>query len=157
MPEIKMETRFEPSDPDYQRKVQNSFARQGAMQALNITIERLEPGWIELKLPYQKAFTQQHGFLHAGIISTALDSACGYAAFSLMPKEAAVLSVEFKVNLLSPAKGDSFRVVGHVIKPGKTITVCQAEAYAYFDHQNKLIAQMAGTIMAVYHREGIQM
>jgi len=93
------------------------------MGTLGVEILRLDPGEIELAMPYNCAYTQQHGFMHAGIITTALDSACGYAAFSLMPAGAAVLTVEFKTNLLAPAKGESFRFRAHVIKPGRTLTL----------------------------------
>lgn len=126
------------------------------MQSMQIALARVEPGLVELTMPYQTAFTQQHGFVHAGVISTALDSACGYAAFSLMPAEAAVLSVEFKVNLLAPAKGDSFRFLAQVLKPGRTITVVEAKAYAISDEQEKLVASMNGTMMSLIDRAGIQ-
>jgi uncharacterized protein (TIGR00369 family) len=145
-----------PRDPDYEDKVRASFQRQRAMATLGITIESLEPGRIELRMPYDEAYTQQHGFVHAGVLSTVLDSACGYAAFSLMPPEAAVLSIEFKVNLLAPARGDHFRVTGQVLKAGRTITVCLAEAYACEGGTEKRVAQMTGTMMTVLGREGIE-
>jgi len=94
-----------PSDPDFEARVRASFARQQAMATLGIAIVDVEAGRIELEMSYDPAFTQQHGFVHAGVISTALDSACGYAAFSLMDASAAVLTVEYKLNLLAPAKG----------------------------------------------------
>jgi uncharacterized protein (TIGR00369 family) len=146
---------FQPKDPGYRLRVENSFARQKAMSTLKITLVRLEPGEVELTFPYQEEFTQQHGFVHAGILAAALDSACGYAAFSLMPPEAAVLTVEFKANLLAPAQGDFFRVVGWVVKPGRTISVCQAEAFACSDNGSRLVASMTGTLMAVFDREGM--
>jgi len=90
------------------------------------------------------------------MLAAVMDSACGYAAFSLMPENAAVLAVEFKINLLSPAKGESFRVIGEVIKPGRTISFCQADAFASNDGKSKLVAQMTGTMMAVYDRAGIE-
>ena len=111
-------------DPNFAQRVRASFARQQVMQTLAVEIVRLAPGEIELAMPSAPAFTQQHGFIHAGIISTVLDSACGYAAFSLMPVEAAVLTVEFKINLLAPAKGNRFTFYAQVVKPGKTLTVC---------------------------------
>ncbi len=147
---------FQPQDPNYRVRVENSFARQRAMTTLKITLARLDPGEVELRLPYQEELTQQHGFMHAGILATALDSACGYAAFSLMPPQAAVLTIEFKTNLLAPAQGDFFRVVGRVVKPGRTITVCQAEAFACRENDSKLVASMTGTLMAVFDRAGIQ-
>src|SRR3984885_2386847 len=121
---------FQPNDANFADRVRASFARQPAMQTLGVAIARLAPGEIELTMPYELAFTQQHGFIHAGIITTALDSACGYAAFSLMPADAAVLTVEFKTNLLAPAKGDRFLFRAHVVKPGRTLTVCEAQALA---------------------------
>jgi len=147
---------FQPQDPNYRIRVENSFARQKAMVTLKITLARIEPGEIELTFPYQEELTQQHGFIHAGVLATALDSACGYAAFSLMPPQAAVLTIEFKTNLLAPAQGEFFRVVGRVVKPGRTITVCQAEAFACRQGQSRLVASMTGTLMALVDREDIQ-
>ncbi len=125
------------------------------MRSLGIEIVRLDPGDIELTMPYHIAFTQQHGFMHAGIITTALDSACGYAAFSLMPADAAVLSVEFKTNLISPAKGESFIFRAQVIKPGRTLTFCEGRAFAMQAGEERLIATMSATAMAVFQRAGI--
>jgi uncharacterized protein (TIGR00369 family) len=153
---LEKHTLFQVQDPNYRVRVENSFARQKAIATLKITLARLDPGEVELTFPYQEELTQQHGFIHAGILATALDSACGYAAFSLMPPEAAVLTVEFKTNLLAPAQGDFFRVVGRVVKPGRTITVCQAEAFACRQNQSRLVASMTGTLMALVDREGIQ-
>jgi len=99
---------FQAKDPNFADRVRASFAQQRTMATLGVAIARLAPGEIELAMPYEPAYTQQHGFMHAGIIATALDTACGYAAFSLMPAAAAVLTVEFKTNLLAPAKGDRF-------------------------------------------------
>jgi uncharacterized protein (TIGR00369 family) len=147
---------YEAKDPDFRRRVEASFARQQVMRTLGITLARIEPGQIELAMPYADAYTQQHGFVHAGIISTALDSACGYAAFSLMPADAAVLTVEFKTNLLAPAKGDQFLFRGHVVKAGRTLTVCEARAFASHQGAERLIATMTGTLMAVFDRGGIQ-
>jgi len=126
------------------------------MNSLGITIENIEPGRIELKMPYLEEYTQQHGFVHAGILSTAMDSACGYAAFSLMPEEAAVLTIEYKLNLLAPAKGDFFLVIGKVLKVGRTVIVCQAEAYSSEKGEQKLVAQMTGTMMTIVGRKGIE-
>lgn len=142
-------------DEDFEEKVRRSFARQRAMETLGITLEKIEPGSVELHMPFNEAYTQQHGFLHAGIVSTALDSACGYAAFSLMPEEAAVLSIEYKINLLSPAKGDHFIFIGKVLKPGKNVSVCLSEAYSQTLGERKLVAQMTGTMMTVIGRDGI--
>jgi len=139
----------------YDQKVRDSFARQSAMKSLGIEISKLELGQIELVMPYNADFTQQHGFMHAGIISTALDSACGYAAFSLMEEEAAVLTVEFKTSLLAPADGSKFIFRAHVVKPGRTLTFVEATAYAIKDDEEKKIATMSGTMMSVLGRENI--
>jgi len=152
---MKPENYFKPRDKNFCRKVEESFALQNAMKTIGCTIDTIEPGRIQLQFPYDEKLTQQHGFVHAGFIATAMDSACGYAAFSLMPENAAVLAVEFKVNFLAPAKGELFRIVGKVLKPGRTITVCQAEAFAIDGGDEKLVSQMTGTMMAVYDREGI--
>jgi len=144
------------TDDHFQQRVKDSFARQQAMATLGIQLQSVKAGQVVLAMPYQEQLTQQHGFLHAGIISTALDSACGYAAFSLMPADAAVLSIEFKVNLLSPARGQHFRFEAEVLKPGRTITVAEGKAYALQDGQEKLIASMTASLMAVYERAGIQ-
>ena len=141
-------TSFSPVDPDVEARVAASFARQQAMSTPGIRIEKIEAGRIELRMPCAAAYAQQHGFVHAGIVATALDSACGYAAFSLMPSDAAVLTVEFKINLLAPAKGESFVFRAHVVKPGRTISVCDGQAFALQAGQEKLIATMTGTLMA---------
>jgi uncharacterized protein (TIGR00369 family) len=150
-----MSSQFKPS-AGYKEKVIESFNRQGMMKTINASILAIRPGEIELEFPYQSNLTQQHGFIHAGIVSTVLDTACGYAAFSLMPENAAVLTIEFKVNLLSPAKGERFRAVGKVKKPGKNITVTEGELFAHEEDGQKLVAIMVATIMSVYDRESIE-
>lgn len=126
------------------------------MTTLGATLVSVHPGRVEIALPWSQPLTQQHGFLHAGMVATALDSACGYAGFSLMPVEAAVLTIEFKINLLAPAQGESFRMVGTVIKPGRTVTVCEGHAYAIDGGKEKLIATMGCTLMAVIGRDNIR-
>jgi len=148
--------KFTPKDPNFAERVRASFARQRAMQTLGVEISRVDPGEIELTMPYALAYTQQHGFMHAGIIAAALDSACGYAAFSLMPAEAAVLTVEFKTNLIAPAAGQRFTFRAHVVKPGRTLTVCDGRAFAIAnDGEERLVATMTGTLMAVFERAGV--
>lgn len=144
-----------PRDPGFQARVADSFARQEAMRTLGVTLRSVEAGTVVLAMAYDRRLTQQHGFIHAGIVSAALDSACGYAAFSLMPAEAAVLTIEFKLNLLSPAKGEEFLFKGHVVKPGRTITVCEGHAFALQGGREKLVATMTGTLMALTDREGM--
>ncbi len=144
-------------DPDFEERVRKSFARQSAMTTIGAELTLVTPGIIEIEMPHSVGLTQQHGFLHAGIISTALDSACGYAAFSLMPANAGVLTIEFKVNLLAPGKGERFLFRGSVTKPGRTIIVADGQAYAFAaDGEAKLIATMTGTMMTVVGREGVE-
>jgi uncharacterized protein (TIGR00369 family) len=147
---------FQPKDPNFAERVRASFARQRMMHTLGVEIARIAPGEIELAMPYGAAFTQQHGFIHAGIVATVLDSACGYAAFSLMPADAAVLTVEFKTNLLAPAKGERFLFRAHVVKPGRTLTVSDGRAFAIDSGgDERLVASMNGTLMAIYDRPNI--
>ncbi len=148
--------RFEPQDPDYAARVRASFERQGAMATIGAALTSVEPGEVTIELAWAQGLTQQHGFLHAGIVAAALDSACGYAGSSLMPAEAAILTIEYKINLLAPAKGQRFRMDGMVIKPGRTITVAEGKAYAIDNGQEKLVATMSATLMAVFGREGIR-
>jgi uncharacterized protein (TIGR00369 family) len=144
--------RFEPKNPDYRKVATETFDRQQAMQTLGISIARLEPGEVDLSMPYSTAFTQQNGFVHAGIITAGLDNACGIAAFTLMPAGSDILTVEFKTNLLAPAKGERFYFRAHVVKPGRTLTVCEAQAFAETDGIESLIATMTGTLMALPRR-----
>jgi len=149
-------TPFKPQDGDFETRVRESFARQAVMQTLRATIARITPGIVEIEMPFSENCTQQHGFLHAGIIATGLDSACGYAAYTLMPVDAAILTIEFKVNLLSPGLGERFLFRGEVTKPGRTILVSDGRAYAISgDGDVKLIATMTGTLMTVTGREGL--
>jgi uncharacterized protein (TIGR00369 family) len=144
--------RFEPKNPDYRAIATATFERQQAMRTLGISIARLEPGEVELAMPYSQAWTQQNGFVHAGIITAGLDTACGIAAFTLMPAGTDVLTVEFKTNLLAPASGERFVFRAHVVKPGRTLTVCDAQAFAERDGAEGLIATMTGTLMALPRR-----
>lgn len=147
---------FTANNPKFKQRVQHSFDRQQAMATLGASIIDIEAGKVSIRLPFSEALTQQHGFIHAGIISTVLDSACGYAAFSLMPVNAAVLTIEYKINLLSPAKGDWFEAIGIVKKPGRNVTVADGEVYAHSGGDRKLVASMVGTLMSIYDREGIE-
>src|SRR6478735_1679527 len=115
------------------------------MATIGATLAEVAPGRVVIELPWQQALTQQHGFLHAGMVATALDSACGYAGFSLMALDAAVLTIEYKINLLAPAQGERFRMEGLVVKPGRTITVTEGRAYALDGGKQKLIATMGAT------------
>ncbi len=150
-----MSGRLEPAG-DYEGRVRESFARQQAMATIGAELTRVEAGVVEIEMAYRPELTQQHGFLHGGVISAALDSACGYAAYSLMPEDAAVLTIEFKVNLLAPGKGERFLFRGSVTKPGRTIIVADGQAYAFDGDSNaRLIATMTATLMTVSGREGM--
>lgn len=145
----------EKPDENFQARVAASFGKQAAMRTIGASLSRVEYGVVEIELPFRDDLTQQHGFLHAGILSTALDSACGYAALSVMPADAAVLTIEFKINLLSPGRGERFLFRGEVTKPGNTIIVSDGRAYAISDGPAKLVASMTGTMMVVRGREGM--
>ena len=146
---------FEPRNPLYEQRVRDSFALQGVMHHMGAQLGLITPGAVDIELAWAKELTQQHGFLHAGVVSAALDSACGYAAFTLMVPEAEVLTIEFKINLLAPAQGERFRMEGRVLKPGRTITVCEGRAYALHGGGEKLIATMGCTLMAITARADV--
>ncbi len=148
--------RFEPKNPDYRAIATDTFNRQRAMRTLGISIARLEPGEVDLSMAYSPDFTQQNGFVHAGIITAGLDNACGIAAFTLMPAGSDILTVEFKTNLLAPARGERFVFRATVVKPGRTLTFCEGRAYADHDGVEILIATMTATLMALPRREGAQ-
>ena len=150
-----MTSAFKAQTEQFEQRIRDSFERQGAMRTIGAQLIRVEPGAVDIGMNWAQALTQQHGFLHAGMVSTALDSACGFAALSLMPANAAVLSIEFKINLLAPAKGQSFRMEGRVIKPGRTILVTEGRAFAINDGHEKLIATMGCTLMCVQGRDGL--
>jgi uncharacterized protein (TIGR00369 family) len=147
---------FQPADPAYAERVRASFALQGAMQTIGATLADVQTGEVTIELDWAAGLTQQHGFLHAGILATALDSACGYAGFTLMPADAGILTIEYKINLLAPGKGQRFRMVGQVVKPGRTITVCEGRAYAIDDGREKLIATMGATLMTIVGRADVK-
>lgn len=130
-------------------RIRESFARQAAMKLIGAEVVSVQPGEVVLSLVHKPELTQQHGYLHAGVITTLLDSAAGYAALTTMPEGKEVVSVEFKVNMLSPAVGERFRAVGQVRRAGKTLTVVTAEAFALQDGQEKLVALLQGTMFAV--------
>lgn len=143
---------IQPRDPAFESRVRASFDRQRAMQTIGARIVRVEPGEVELELPFRDDLTQQHGFLHAGIVTTLVDSACGYAALSVMDRESAVLSVEYKVNLLAPAIGERMRAIGRVIKSGRTLVVCTGEVIAVANGAEQVVTVMQATMMAVRGR-----
>ena len=145
-------TAFEPKNPGYRAAAIAMFDGQPAMRSLGITIVRLGPGEVELAMLHSPEFTQQNGFIHAGIITAGLDNACGVAAFTLMPHKADILTVEFKTTLLAPARGERFVFKAEVVKPGRTLTFCEARVFAEHEGKTTLIATMTGTLMAMLPR-----
>ena len=144
---------FAPADPGFDARVRDSFARQQVMRTLGVEMTGLSPGHCELRMPFADAFTQQHGFLHAGIVTTVADSAAGYAAFSLMPAEATVLTVEFKQNLLAPAEGRLLIARAHVVRPGRQLSVVQSESFVQApDGTEKPVALMQATMVCLTGR-----
>jgi uncharacterized protein (TIGR00369 family) len=136
-----------PLDDATASRVRASFARQGVMETLGAELADIGAGRVEIALPIEPHLSQQDGFLHAGVIVAALDSACGYAALTLMPNDAEVLTVELKVNLLAPASGDSLAAEGEVVRAGRTLTVCRGEAYALQDARRVHVATMLATMV----------
>jgi uncharacterized protein (TIGR00369 family) len=141
---------FEPKTPRFEERVRESFAWQGLMKSIGASLLRVAPGEVVIQLPFRDDLTQQHGYLHAGIVTSIADTACGYAAFTLMPEEADVLSVEYKINLLSPARGERFIARATVKRAGRNLTVCEAEVFAVNSGEEKLIAAMLATMMAIF-------
>ena len=146
---------FQPADPTYDARVRASFARQSMMKLLGASLEHVAPGAVDIRLPFRADLTQQHGFLHAGVTTSIADSACGYAAFTLMPPGAAVLTVEFKVNLIAPAAGETFVARGRVLKAGRTLTTCSGDVFALDGGDEKHVLTMLGTVMTVQNRSGL--
>ena len=146
---------FQPADPAFDSRVRASFARQSMMKLLGASLEQVAPGAVDIRLPFRADLTQQHGFLHAGVTTSIADSACGYAAFTLMPPGAAVLTVEFKVNLIAPAAGETFVARGRVLKAGRTLTICSGDVFALDGGSEKHVLTMLATVMTVQNRSGL--
>jgi len=137
----------EQRNPQFEQAVRASFAAQQLMATIGARLTRVAAGEIEIRVPFRPDLTQQHGFLHAGVVVAALDSACGYAALTLMPEDAEVLTVELKVNLLAPASGDRIVAEGEVVRPGGTLTVCHGDAYAEQGADRTHVATMLATMV----------
>lgn len=142
--------KFTPLDPDFERRVRASFARQAAMGLIGATMTALEPGRCTIELPVRADLTQQHGFVHGGIVGMIADSAGGYAAFTLMPADASVLTVEYKINMLAPAKGERLVATGSVVKPGRTLSIVRADVHAIDGARETLVAAMQQTLMVMH-------
>ena len=136
-------------DDNYVERIRTSFQKQGAMDTIGGRMTKVEPGEVHIEFPFSDAITQQHGFVHAGIMTAVVDTACGYAASTLMSAESEVLTVEYKVNFLSPAKGTEFVASGRVIKPGRIISVCIGEVMVKEETGYKTIILMQATMMAI--------
>ena len=145
----------EPKNPHFEQAVRDSFAAQQLMATLGARLTNVNAGEIEIRVPFRSDLTQQHGFLHAGVVTSALDSACGYSALSLMEEGVGVLTVEFKTNLLAPARGEELTARGRVLRAGRTIAVCQAEAAMLADGAETSVAVMIATIMIVRSRPDV--
>ena len=141
---------MQPLNPSFAADVANNFAQQSVMKLIGARLALVEPGVVEIELPFRADLTQQDGFLHAGVITTVADSAAGYAAYTLMPAGSRVLSIEFKVNLLRPARGELFVARAEVIKAGRTLTVARADVFAVRTNSEKeLVATMQGTMLCL--------
>lgn len=141
--------RFVAKDPDYQRRVRDSFARQTLMTTIGAELAEVGPGTCTLAMAYRRDLCQQHGFHHAGVTTALADSAAGYAAYSLMPPGSSVLTVEYKINLMAPAAGDRFLARGVVERAGRTLTVVRAEVSAIRDGEETVIAILLATMMCL--------
>ena len=143
---------FTPADPDFAARTRDSFARQGIMDLIGARMTRVEPGLVEIAVLYRDDLAQQHGFFHAGVTSTIADSAGGYAAFTLFPANASVLTTEYKINLLAPAHGSVLRAVGRVVKPGRTLTVCDVEVFVEKGGAERICAKMLQSLITLHGR-----
>jgi uncharacterized protein (TIGR00369 family) len=149
---MKEPTKFQPQDPAYQNRIQNSFAAQGLMLHLGAKLTSLGPGEAEIRVPFRLELTQQHQFFHAGVTGAIGDTACGYAAYTLMPADSSVLTVEYKMNLLAPADGEELIARARVVRAGKTLTVCLADVLVRKVGAEKHCATMLATIMCMAGR-----
>lgn len=148
-------TQSVPADPEFAERVRASFNKQQIMNTLGATLTHVEPGLVEIGMPFRPELTQQHGFLHAGVTTTIVDSACGYAALSVMPPNTGVLSIEYKVNMLAPGQGSHFIARGRVVRAGRTIIVCSGDVLAISEGKETMIATMVATMLVVRDRPGV--
>ena len=139
-------------DPDIRRRVADSFARQGAMAHLGAELVSVVPGAVEIRLPFRQEVAQQHGFFHGGVVATIGDSAGGYAGYSLMPAGSSVLTVEYKINMVAPARGEALVARGKVVKAGRTLTVCTVEVFAQDQGRETLCSVMQQTLICLADR-----
>jgi uncharacterized protein (TIGR00369 family) len=142
-------TEFQPANPAYEARVRDSFGRQPFMTHIGARITGLAPGFCEITVDYRRELTQQHGFVHGGVLASIADSAAGYAAFSLMPADASILTVEYKLNLLRPGRGAAMIARGRVLKPGRTLSVVQADVYARGGGEEEQVVSSLQTLMCL--------
>lgn len=142
-------TEFQIRNPDFEQRVRDSFARQSFMSTIGAELADVLPGCVEIQLPYKESLCQQHGYFHGGVIGTLADNVGGYAAFTLMAAEDSVLTVEYKMNIVAPGDGEALVARGCVLRPGRTLTVCQADIYAIKDTRKKLCATALCTLMTM--------
>ncbi len=147
---------FEAVDPNFERRTRESFAKQGIMGHIGAMLDVVRPGHVEISLPFRPELSQQHGFFHAGVISTIADSAGGYAGFTLFPTDAGVLTVEFKINLLAAAEGERAVAVGEVVRSGRTLTVCRLDAFVEKGGKRTHCATGMQTLMSLVGRAGVR-
>jgi len=145
-----------PKNPDFEARTRESFARQGVMGLLGAVLERVEPGLVQIALPFRQELSQQHGFFHAGVLATIADSAAGYAAFTLFPADAAVLTIEYKINLMAAADGERLTAVGRVLRTGRTLTVCQFDVHVEKQGRVTHCATGIETLIALVGRAGVR-
>ena len=156
-PDLQLPPLPAPVDADFEPRIRASFARQGAMATMGARLAEVAPGRVVVELPHSDAISQQHGFVHAGMVAAAIDSACGYAAATLMPADAGVLTIEFKINLLAPARGPLLRCVGQVTKAGRTISVADGRVWQDGpDGRAQLVATITATLMTVTGRGDVR-
>ena len=140
---------FKPMDPNYEARVRSSFEKQNVMKTIGAILTRVAPGEVVIELSYDASLTQQHGYLHAGIVTTVVDSACGYAAYTLMAPDSEVLTIEYKVNFMAPARGERFKGIGKVLRSGRTITVYSGDVVANENGKEEVVATMLATMISV--------
>jgi len=142
-------SKFVAVDAEFARRIRESFTRQGLMGHLGAKLAAIEPGMVEICVPFRAELTQQHGYFHAGVTGAIADTACGYAAYTLMPADATVLTVEYKLNLLAPAEGEELIARAKVVKAGKTLTICSGDVFVRRGGEERQCAMMLATEMCL--------
>ncbi|MBI5576538.1 MAG: PaaI family thioesterase [Deltaproteobacteria bacterium] len=136
-------------DSDYEARIRSSFEKQVVMKTIGAALTKITPGEVVIEFAYDMSLTQQHGYVHAGVVTTVVDSACGYAAYTLMAPDSEVLTIEYKVNFMYPARGERFKGIGRVLRSGRTVTVCSGDVVAVENGKEKVVATMLATMISV--------